>query len=268
VSENDSDIVALLDELKAAGKEDSAGAFTIDPRKAREKFREFGLGESHEYVCVLVSALIAGGATYLDIEADSDDFIVTSDFFASQHEMDQLFSLASGGHDSVHFFRLALGLQAALALKPHKVELVCWNGSHGSRLELGLGSLSVEPLEDAPWESGLVRSRLHVREKPGLRVVGRFVRKAIAQEATPEQQLIKERCKLAPVSIKLNGALLNEPPDLKGCTRYPSWSISFFERPTWISWPPLSRECAEQSTLPSVSTLWPGRPKRTEIFGI
>lgn len=219
-SEDNNDIIALLDELKAAGEQDSAGGFTIDPKKAREKFREFGLGELHEYTCVLVSALVAGGATFIDIEADSDDFIVTSDFFASHHELEQLFSLASGGHDSVHFFRLALGLQAALALEPQKVELECWDGSRGSHLKLDAAHLRVEPIKEMPWENEQVRSRLHVREKPSLRVVGRFVRKTFADEATPEQELLRERCHLSPIPVKLNGSLLNEPADLGNCRAY------------------------------------------------
>lgn len=237
MSETNQDISALLQELKEAGQQDSAGSFTIDPKKAREKFREFGLGELHEYTCVLVSALIAGGATFLDIEADSDDFIVSSDFFATHHELDHLFSLASGGSDDVQFFRLALGLQAALALEPQKVELQCWDGERGSRLELGAKQLSVESLATCPWEDEKVRSRLHVREKPGLRVVGRFVRKAIRDEATPEQELLRNRCGLSAVPITLNGELLNQDLSLGPCHAYLHFSPGGEGRERSISLP-------------------------------
>lgn len=219
MGEYDQDISVLLAELKSEGAQDSVGAFTIDPKKAREKFREFGLSAVHEYTCVLVGALVAGGASFIDIEADSDDFILNSDFCATYHELDQLFSLASGGHEAVYFFRLALGLQAALALEPQKVELECWEGETGSRLSLSSEELKVESLQARPWEDERVRSRVHVREKPGLRVLGRFMRKTLKDEATPEQDLLRERCCLSPIPIRLNGEHLNQAPE-PSCLAY------------------------------------------------
>lgn len=206
----------FLQSLSFEGDHQSDGSFTVSPEKARAKFREFGLSEPHYYTGVLVSALLSEGVSFVEIEADSDDFIVSSDYFASQQELEQLFSLASEEAGSSRAFRLALGLQASLALDPQKVELACWDGKLGSVLSLSEESFQVTSLSDPGWRPE-VRSRIHVREKPGLRVAARFLKKTFAAQATEEQTFLQERLHLAPVPIQLNGQPLNAPPDMTAC---------------------------------------------------
>lgn len=206
----------FLQSLSFEGDHQSGGTFTISPEKARAKFREFGLSEPHYYTGLLVSALLSEGATFVDIEADSDDFIVTSDYVADRQGLEQLFSLASQEEGRNRVFRLALGLQASLALDPQKVELACWDGAVGAVLKLGEESFQVSPLDDPGWPEK-VRSRIHVREKPGLRVAARFLKSTLAGQTTEEQSYLKERFRLASVPITLNGDPLNDPVDLSRC---------------------------------------------------
>jgi hypothetical protein len=209
----------LLSLAQAEGTQDSEGVFSIDPESAREKFREFGLEQEHDYVCVLYSALVDAGASYVDVEADSDDFILRADFYCSSHDLEQLFSLGAGS-GSRHYFKLALGLQATLELKPSKVEVETWDGTAGGRLLLRQDGTDIERLTSSPWPDDRAGCRIHVRERPGLRTAQKYLGKRFLSVSTPEQALIRERCSRGLIPVTLNGEPITRNRQWGSCLAY------------------------------------------------
>lgn len=218
MSKGDQPIENYLQSLTPEQGPDSGGAFTINPEKARAKLGEFALEQPHHYTGALVSALIRAGASFVDVEADSDDFILTSDLFLTRVELQQLFSLASDKATNDHFFRLALGLQASLAGEPQLVLLESWDGREGGALRLSREKIEVGALPNPGWTDRRIRSRIHVRDKPGLRVAARYLKKVLRNSATPEQQYLRDQFRLASTPIRLNNESLNDPPDFSDCT--------------------------------------------------
>lgn len=58
----------LLDELRAAGRVDSQGKFTLAGEQALEKLRRFQLKDPSQYLLFALRAAVAAGATALDID--------------------------------------------------------------------------------------------------------------------------------------------------------------------------------------------------------
>ncbi|MEW6280623.1 MAG: hypothetical protein AB1758_18505, partial [Candidatus Eremiobacterota bacterium] len=208
-----SQIDRVLTQLLQDGKRDSRGFFTIDFRKAREKLQKFQLTDPHLYVAHVVASAVAGGATRVDVYVDADDCILTYDgATGTTAELEELFSHLLTTQGSARFRELAIALNAALALRPQKVEFLTWDGRQGARVDLSASHMRVSALDASPGFEG---NRLHVRERISWKVVGKFLGKHVGR--TPEFQILTERCAYAPIvlnrkrltrDIRLMGALV------------------------------------------------------------
>jgi hypothetical protein len=201
----------LIDELRAAGRVDSTGEFTLDRAKAREKLRQFQLADPRRYVLLLVEAAVLKGAARIEFRIDADDMRMSFDgrpFTAADFDQayGSLFNRA-GDDDGRARRQLALGLNAAMALYPRRARIDSGDGKTGAYLELRPDrSDRYGPLAAAP--SG---TRIHVKERfrPGLLVS--FVRNLRGTLA--EEVLLREYCGYADVEIVLEGQRLSRGLD-------------------------------------------------------
>ncbi|MBI3927447.1 MAG: hypothetical protein HY319_18055 [Armatimonadetes bacterium] len=208
---------SVLQKLRSDGKVHSAGLFTLDPRKAREKMKNFQFQDPHHYVLALVSAGLLLGATAVDCANDSDDLSVHFDVPLPAEELRDLFACLfatqqKGDARSRALRSLALGLNAALRFEPGAVVLDSWEGSRGTRMLLEQDHEELQILDRAPWSSGAAGTRIHVKERLTWRTVQKFLQKLVG--LPPEGRAIAEHCTFAPAPVWINGSNVVVPPSL------------------------------------------------------
>lgn len=206
---------SFLERLQSDGDRDSIGRFTLDPAKAREKLQKFQLVEPHAYPVHLVAAAVASGATRIDLHLDADDLRLDFDgrpFLAE--EMEHLFaSLFSTERQAwlIRLKELAIGINAALVLKPRWVDVESWSGREGIHLRVYPERDRLERVRPGP-DAGL-NTRIHVRQRLGLKKVLRY----LSKRTTPEEAALRQRCRLCPVPVRLNGEQLSGPVAIPAC---------------------------------------------------
>ncbi len=206
---------SFLEGLQRDGDFESIGRFTLDPAKAREKLQKFQLVEPHAYPVHLVAAAVASGASRIDLQLDADDLRLDCDgrpFLAE--EMENLFAslFSSEYHPGlIRLQELAIGLNAALVARPRSIDVESWSDTGGIHLRLSPDRERLERVRPGP--SSDMSTRIHVRQRLGLKTVLRFLSKRTA----PEETAIRQRCRLCPVQLRLNGELLSGPLALPPC---------------------------------------------------
>jgi hypothetical protein len=201
----------MIDDLKQEAEFDSTGRFSLDRRRAREKMRKFQLVEPHYYVLELIQAAVAGGATFIDIYQDADDFIITFDGrHYTREDLENLYSslFVSQKDLSLERFReLAIGINSAQALGPSFIRVS--SGDYSGTVEL-----LIRPGQEDAFvvaEEAVRGTRIHVREKVSWKVASRFLSRYVASKIPSEEKLVRERCLFSPVPVKINGVLVNPP---------------------------------------------------------
>lgn len=194
----------LVEELRAGGRHDSFGAFSLDRKKAQEKMREFQLVDPHEYVLMLIAAAVAGGATRIDLDFHGQCVVWT----AHGWELEQAFLeqplaglLAGKDRPEVDAFRLfSIGLNAVFALRPKRVELAS-------------GSLHVNLKEDGGTElltqsaPPLHATRVTVHERWTWRSMLGFDALGLA---APEASLAEARAAWCPIPVFVDGRQISQ----------------------------------------------------------
>lgn len=201
----------ILAQLVAEGEVESAGGFSIDKEKARDKMRQFQLSDPRQYVLMLVQAAVHQGATHIEFQIDADDMEVWFDGQGfSKSDLDDLFVSMFGDRAESNLRsrqELAIALNAALALNPRWVRLWSHRADAGPvQLELRPGTESLPPAEDAPARDKRGTS-IHVKQRfrPGL--VLEFVKNLKGTIA--EEFILRERARFAEVPIILDGARIS-----------------------------------------------------------
>ncbi|WP_437296303.1 hypothetical protein [Sorangium sp. So ce426] len=113
------------------------GAIRVDARRAVQKLREHLLVDLDLYLLELVRAAAAGGATRIDLRYDADDVVVTfdgepPDGSALARLLDHVLNAAPDAA-SRRLRLLALGVNAALGLRPARVDLLTTGPSSAAR---------------------------------------------------------------------------------------------------------------------------------------
>lgn len=204
---------SLLEELQSDGDFESIGRFTLDPAKAREKLQKFQLVEPHTYPVHLIAAAVASGATRVDLHLDADDLKLDFDgrpFLAE--EMENLFaSLFSSERHAwlIRLKELAIGINAALVSKPRWIDVESQSGQQGIHLRVYPDRDRLERVRPGP-NAG---TRIHVRQRMGLKTVMRF----LSKRTSPEEMAIRERCRLCPIPVRLNGEQVSQPLAISTC---------------------------------------------------
>ncbi len=209
---------AHLEELQRRCREDATqiqkGRFRLDWQRALDKIKDFQLADPHRYVLEVVQAAVAGGATAVDVRTDSDDVILSFDGRQyTRHELERLFDFLFTREPELEPLRqLALGVNAALGLKPKFVLVDSGDGEQGARLRLSDHSdVEVSPL---PAAQVLAGTRVHVRDRISFKVLSRAI-----QGSGVEADLLRQACCHLPVPLLLDGHDVRRPTEPGLATR-------------------------------------------------
>lgn len=194
----------LAERLLAGAAVEKKGVFTVDVQKARTKLERFRLENPLLYTVELVQAAVLSGAAKVDIVVDADDFELS---FEAERPLrsDDLKDLESAilvrGSDS-HPARLQLALatSAAQALRPRLITFV----GDGVTLTVKDEFITLAP---SP-ASSVMRFTLKEAFRPGHLI--EFFAKIVG--GTPEERLLRERCRFASTEIRVNGVVIGGAP--------------------------------------------------------
>ena len=198
-----------LKQLQQRCREDATriqqGRFRLDWERALDKIKDFQLADPHRYVLEVVQAAVAGGATAIEVQIDSDDVILGFD--GRQYtdlELERLFDYLFTREPELEPLRqLALGVNAALGLKPRFVVVDSGDGQQGFRLRLSNhADVEVSPL---PPDQILDGTRVHVRDRISFKVLSRAMGEAV------EADLMRQACCHLPVPLLLGGQDMRQP---------------------------------------------------------
>lgn len=190
----------LVAELEKEGTSVDDGVFTIDRGVAREKMREYMLRDPINYVLNLMQAALLKGASFIDVDVDSDDVRIQFDGRPfSIADFDGLYNsifVSGGDSDLMARQRLALGLNAAMALDPKFARVISSDGAKGAELELKPG------VDDrfGPTDDKEKTTRIHVRARLSQMFSGH--KKKVVN-------LLGERLAYAPVKVVVSGSTVS-----------------------------------------------------------
>lgn len=199
----------LLASLRAAGRTDSEGCFTVDLARALEKMERFQLANPEHYVLNLVAGAGAANPDVIELRSTSDSFQVQWDGPAlTQEDMLALLDPFNASR-SPTVRELARGLAASRALSPTVLEVE----SSQAYLQLDRACLIVEPRQTR------LRNRVLVRLK-------RSLWQRLRTEDRSLSTLLAHHCRLATSRVVLNGRPLNTPLEPR-----PVHALTYLEGP-------------------------------------
>lgn len=220
MSENE-EFRAHLEGYRQLGTLDSTGTFSLSEEKAQEKFRHFRLADPKLYVLNLQASAVSGGATWVEFHGDADDLYFSCNAsLGSAVGLSDLSSVALSDNVTVPVRELALALNGCLALQPKLLEVCYWDGTTGQHIKWESDKFTYSPAQTPPV--GRHRKRqpsltFHLREKPGLRTLSKFVsRLGGAVSADSEQEVIARHCNCSPCPVRFNGQDIRRTLDPRG----------------------------------------------------
>lgn len=194
-------LAGYLDQLRHEGSLDSKGVFTLSGERAEEQLARFRLPDSRLYVLNAVAAAVALGSQQVEIDCDSDDFILTArGLDLGGRALNDLLAGILSENQPQGLRELGLAYFGAQALKPQRICLQ----TRQQRLEW-----PGDKLVSQPGEADL---RLHVHERLGLRTAQKFLARVTGQtRLDSEEDALKRHCNLVPIPVTLNGQPLSRP---------------------------------------------------------
>ncbi|MGM0558604.1 MAG: hypothetical protein ACQEVA_19620 [Myxococcota bacterium] len=197
---------SLLEGLRSSGAPVSRGGFSIDRAKAREKLSKFQLVDPHHYVLEFVQAAYLLGATYVDIELDTDEMRMTFDGESfGRNEVENLYRASFSRADTPRLRALrhiAIGVTAAWALDPAAFYIDVDDSE--SRLRATLSKDGQDVLEEFA-SGGKTETVIYLRESTRASHLLEFFRYLRGELA--EAVALREYCAHADIPILVN----NEP---------------------------------------------------------
>ncbi|WP_437832583.1 hypothetical protein [Sorangium sp. So ce1153] len=208
------------------------GAIRVDARRAVQKLREHLLVDLDHYLLELVRAAAAGGATRIDLCYDADDVVLTFDGEPLDAPiltrlLDHVLNAAPDAA-SRRLRLLALGVNAALGLRPARVDLLTTGrGPSGDAPEATCTRVRFTPaLLEAPAEAFAPAAGPACDEVPrppgmpaaGLRIEVRrrlgwsVLRRAITGDTPPEVDHLAAATGDFPIPIAIEGEPLRRAP--------------------------------------------------------
>ncbi|WP_437646657.1 hypothetical protein [Sorangium sp. So ce362] len=208
------------------------GAIRVDARRAVQKLREHLLVDLDLYLLELVRAAAAGGATQIDLQYDADDVVLTFDGEPPDAPvlarlLDHVLNAAPDA-PSRRLRLLALGVNAALGLRPARVDLLTTGrGPSGERAEAtctrvrftpalleapegALAPAAAPACDEVPRPPGMPAAglRVEVRRRLGWSVL----RRAITGDTPPELAHLAAATGDFSIPIALAGEPLRRAP--------------------------------------------------------
>ena len=159
------EVEGFLSGLREGGTGLEGGEFTLDPRKALEKLRDFQFPQSHHYLLPLVAGLVSRGATAIRIKSTRESLVLTSDAAPlSEEELAGLFLAATRRGESLAHLGMGLlgalgaggrtlalstsGYKARISRVSERVEVKKRRGGSGISLEIQGPGLTPQPPPD------------------------------------------------------------------------------------------------------------------------
>lgn len=116
-------VQGFLSCMREVGTGLEGGEFTLDPRRALEKLRDFQFPRAHHFLLPLVAGFVSRGAGSIQIQAKSNRMVLKSDAEPlSEEEMRRLFLAATRRGGSLAHF--GMGLIGALGAGGERLTLV------------------------------------------------------------------------------------------------------------------------------------------------
>ncbi|MFN3198277.1 MAG: hypothetical protein ACE366_07635 [Bradymonadia bacterium] len=196
----------MIEALKAEGRIDSKGRFTLDRDKARSKMQKFQLAEPLHYMLLLVEAAVLKGASRLEFKIDTDDMHLRFDGDPfTLEDFDRLYEalLGEDGGAPKQVFKarqaLAIGLNAATALTPQFVKVTSGDGETGAMLEMAEADRdSFKDLHPAP-----TGTHVHLKEPLSSVSASEVFRWMVG--TLREVEILTTKCRYAQCEVVVNG---------------------------------------------------------------
>lgn len=198
----------LLESLRAAGRLESEGRFTVDTAAAMEKLRQYTLPDPDAWLVHLVEAAVLDGAVKVEVRRHSWGTTVESDGrpYGRDDLRDLLTGLLSGRWTTDHpMHPLALGVNAALA---RATSVNVSTASKGNLTVACFTSTGVEVM-DAPAavaSSNRVAVAFRRRRPPWAFLTSQ-----------PEMGVLQRHLRHCPADLRLHGAVVTAPVELPPC---------------------------------------------------
>ncbi len=182
----------LLSQIRAEGRIDSEGRFTLDLARALEKMRDFQLEYPQRYVLNLVAGAAASGAMVIDTKAHGASFQVEWD--GPPITQEQMLQLLDPFHPQANetVREISRGLAACRALEPSLIEVE----SQAAYLKLDRAALLIEP------RATRARNRVNVSIKKNIL---QHLKLSDHVDVAP----LLQRCNLALPRVTVNGRAIN-----------------------------------------------------------
>lgn len=253
----------LAERLLAGQRVEKQGGFSVDVDKAKTKLERFRLANPIFFTVELVQAAVLSGATRVDITVDADDFVLGFEA-ARPLGRDDLTDLESavlvrGPQSHPARLQLALAISAAQALQPKRLTFV------GDGVTLSVTNDETHLVDSAATKT----MRFSMRERFRVAHLGEFFSGLVGK--TPEETLLRERCRYAGVDIVVNGKKVSGSPwpgspaiDLVG--KGERGAVGFLPDPHAASQLYLLRAGVLQEQVPWAEAT--RRPIPTGVFGV
>ncbi len=202
---------------------DQFSEFGVD--LARRGLETINLGDPSAFVVRFVASAVVGGASFLTVRNDSDEFILEYDGAPySEREIGALSAGTVPANAPEHFRLLALGVNAAFGANADTVMVESWLGERGVVLTATSRGPKVDAVQDHFSSNPEVTVRVRLVEKNRLRKVTKFVGKFSG--LLPEAAVIQRRCRFAPLALTVNGRKVAEPLELGSCLAFRSLVVT------------------------------------------
>jgi len=203
---------------------DSTGSFTLDPKKAEEKLRNFSFASPDHYLLKVVQCAVAGGAETVEIKTGATRISIQFGGEAMSCEtvsgmVGYLLSAEIPLKDR-RFRHLAAGLRGAAGCSPDGIIFDFWTGdSNFQRVwdEQGWRQTAVQKTSGF-HQFILVRTWGQTMTSASQEVLG-----VLSSRDTTEEALLRKHCLYAPCKLTLDGETL--PESGFGKARYPGYDI-------------------------------------------
>lgn len=204
-----------IDELSYLGNL-FGGVGNLTAQMVRKGLSSISLGDPTDYVLQLVASAVAGGASYIEVWNEGQDFLIEFDGVpVGSKQLQNLYSNLQS--TSLQLRKLALGLNSAFATEIDQIVVESWDGTSGSRLTLRTGDQKVDPLRAAPSPNPRTAMRLRFQERSKLRTVTKFVTRFSGSGLLPEGEALRTRCAHAGPLISVSKLKINQPVDVGPC---------------------------------------------------
>lgn len=210
-----SELRGFLAELRAAGRHDSEGSFTVDLEAQRAKLERYRLPSANHFILPLLSAAVCSNANHFEVTPQGSNLRVHFDGLPfRRQELEKLdYYLFQTSPESQRFRELAVALHASRALGGQAVELLSFRDGEGVFLYFDKRGVKVEDLPaEPPFKDRRVTEMTIRFRSPLTRLLG-------AARGKTERQLLERFGRFAPLRLFFG-------PDLLSVDRVRGWPLA------------------------------------------